>query len=82
VTYSTSVRYGGANQSVDTTDELNTVWTLIENADDYDTRAALWGGLTAADSMRLAAFFPTSLRYGGSLDTAAERSAAAAEINA
>jgi hypothetical protein len=80
--YPTSWDYGGPNRSVDTESELMTVWNLLEDEIDYEARAALRDGLTPADRDRVDAFFPTSRRYGGSIDTEAEAEAVEAELRA
>lgn len=80
--YPTSMRYGGANRSVDTATELAVVWQLLHDEPDFDARTALRAGLRPEDAARLSAFYPTSHRYGGSLNSTAETNAVAAELAA
>jgi hypothetical protein len=78
--YWTSEKYGGPNGTVDTVAELNDVWNIVEDEPDFDSRAAFTANLAPADLTRLANHYPTSARYGGSLDTAGERAAVEAEL--
>jgi hypothetical protein len=80
--YPTSRQYGGDNHSVDTAGELDVVWNLAEDEPDYDVRTALLNGLSPADRTRLEGHYPTSRRFGGSLNTESERSAVESELRA